>query len=124
MDIPRPDASRKRRIRQIIIVGAALIVILGVSVGVSRLKPAAPTVDRATVWIDTVKRGSMVRQVRGSGTLVPEEIRWIPAQTQGRVEKIVLRAGATVTPESVILELSNPELQQTVIADQQNLRAG
>jgi HlyD family secretion protein len=81
---------------------------------VARLKPAAPSVDRATVWVETVKRGSMVRQVRGSGTLVPEEIRWIPATTQGRVERILLRPGAQVTPDTVILELSNPELQQSV----------
>jgi HlyD family secretion protein len=81
---------------------------------VSRLKPAAPTVDRAVVWIDGVKRGSMLRQVRGSGTLVPEDIRWVNTQTSGRVEKIVLRPGATVTPDTIILELSNPELKQTV----------
>ena len=79
-----------------------------------RLKPAAPSVDRAVVWIDTVKRGPMLRQVRGSGTLVPEDIRWLPAQTSGRVERILLRSGAQVTPDSVILELSNPELTQTV----------
>ncbi len=70
--------------------------------------------DRATVWIDTVKRGPMLRQVRGSGTLVPEDIRWIPATTQGRVERILLRPGAEVKPDTVILELSNPELQQSV----------
>jgi HlyD family secretion protein len=81
---------------------------------VSRLKPAAPTVDRAVVWIDSVKQGNLVVQVRGSGTLTPEDIRWIPAITQGRVEKIVLRPGAQVKPDSVILELSNPELEQQV----------
>lgn len=124
VDIARPSSVvRKKKIRRAAYGTAALIVIILITVGVSRLKPAAPTVDRATVWIDTVKRGSMVRQVRGSGTLVPEEIRWIPAETTGRVEKIVLRAGAKVAPESVILELSNPELQQTVTADQQNLKA-
>ena len=95
-------------------VSGFLLVIVAISVGVSRLKPAAPSVDRATVWIDTVKRGSMLRQVRGSGTLVPEEIRWIPATTQGRVERLLLRPGATVHPDTVILELTNPELQQSV----------
>ena len=80
----------------------------------SRLKPAAPSVDRAAVWIDTVKRGPMLRLVRGSGTLVPEEIRWINTTTSGRVERIVLQPGATVAPGTVILELSNPELQQSV----------
>jgi HlyD family secretion protein len=115
MDIARsPDVIRKKKIRRALYAGAALVVIVLITVGVSRLKPAAPTVEKATVWIDTVKRGSMIRQVRGSGTLVPEEIRWIPATTQGRVETIVLRPGAHVKPGTVILELSNPELQQSV----------
>jgi HlyD family secretion protein len=114
VDIPRPSQARKKRIRRALYGGAALIAIILITVGVSRLRPAAPTVDRAIVWIDTVKRGSMLRQVRGSGTLVPEDIRWIPARTQGRVEKIVLRPGAQVTPDTVVLELSNPELQQSV----------
>ncbi len=124
VDIPRgEDVKRRKRIRQSIYAISALTVIILITVGVSRLKPAAPTVDRATVWIDTVKQGPMVRQVRGSGTLVPEDIRWIPANTQGRVERIVLRAGAQVTPESVILELSNPELEQTVLGDKASLHA-
>ena len=114
VDIARPSQARKKKIRRALYGGAAIAAIVLISVGVSRLKPAAPSVDRAVVWIDSVKRGPMLRQVRGSGTLVPEDIRWIPAQTQGRVERIVLRPGAQVTPESVILELSNPELNQTV----------
>ncbi len=124
VDIPRgEDVKRRKRIRQSIYGISALTVIILITVGVSRLKPAAPTVDRATVWIDTVKQGPMVRQVRGSGTLVPEDTRWIPANTQGRVERIVLRAGAQVMPDSVILELSNPELEQTVLGDKANLHA-
>lgn len=124
VDIPRgEEVKRRKRIRQSIYAISALTVIILITVGVSRLKPAAPTVDRATVWIDTVKQGPMVRQVRGSGTLVPEDIRWIPANTQARVERIVLRAGAQVAPESVILELSNPELEQTVLGDKANLQA-
>jgi HlyD family secretion protein len=114
VDIARPSQARKKKIRRAIYGAVAIAAIALISVGVSRLKPAAPTVDRAVVWIDTVKRGDFTRQVRGSGTLVPEDIRWIPAQTQGRVEKIVLRPGAQVTPDTVILELSNPELNQTV----------
>jgi HlyD family secretion protein len=115
VDIARSsDVIRKKKIRRALYGAAALLVIVAISVGVSRLKPAAPSVDRATVWIDTVKRGSMLRQVRGSGTLVPEEIRWIPATTQGRVERLLLRPGATVHPDTIILELSNPELQQSV----------
>jgi len=124
VDIPRgEEVKRRKRIRQSIYAISAFTVIILITVGVSRLKPAAPTVDRATVWVDTVKQGPMVRQVRGSGTLVPEDTRWIPANTQGRVERIVLRAGANVTPDSIILELSNPELEQTVMGDQANLRA-
>lgn len=115
VDIARsPEVARKKKIRRILYSAAALAVIILITVGVSRLKPAAPGVDRSVVWIDTVKRGDMVRSVRGSGTLVPEEIRWIPATTQGRVERILLRPGAQVKPETVILELSNPELQQAV----------
>jgi HlyD family secretion protein len=115
VDIARSsDVIRKKKIRRALYGSGFILVIVLISVGVSKLKPAAPSVDRATVWIDTVKRGSMLRQVRGSGTLVPEEIRWIPATTQGRVERLLLRPGATVHPDTVILELTNPELQQSV----------
>ena len=115
VDIARsPSVIRKKKIRRIIYGAVALLAIIVITVGVSRLKPAAPSVDRATVWVDTVKRGQMLRQVRGSGTLVPEDIRWIPARSQGRVERIVLRPGAQVTADSIILELSNPELTQSV----------
>src|SRR5262245_13643788 len=115
VDIARsPEFKRKKKIRQILYGIAALIVITVISVGVSRLKPAAPSVERSTIWIGTVKRGPMLRQVRGSGTLVPEEIRWIPATTQGRVETILLRPGAQVKPDTVILEMSNPDLENSV----------
>ena len=114
VDIARPSQAKKKRIRRILYVTAGVVVIGGISLGVSKLKPAAPSVDRAVVWIDSVKRGSMLRQVRGSGVLTPEDIRWIPAQTQGRVEEIVLRPGAQVKPDTVILVLSNPDLTQTV----------
>jgi HlyD family secretion protein len=116
VDIARsPDVLRKKKIRRAMYGAAALIVIVLITIGVSRLQPAAPTVERATVWVDTVKRGPMVRQVRGSGTLVPEEIRWVTATTTGRVERIVLRPGAKVEVGTVILEMSNPELQQSVM---------
>jgi HlyD family secretion protein len=123
VDIPRPDQRRKKRVRQALWAAAGLTAILLITVGVSRLKPAAPSVDRATVWVDTVKRGPMLRQVRGTGTLVPEDIRWIPAATDGRVERILLRPGAVVDPETVILELSNPELTQTVLEAELQLNA-
>lgn len=98
--------------RQIAFATAGLIVVSLVSYVLANLEPAAPIVEAGTVWNDTVKRGPMVREVRGLGTLVPEDIRWIPATTQGRVERIVLRPGTLVKPDSVILELSNPQLDQ------------
>src|SRR3954471_11887306 len=112
MDIARPSNAKKKRIRQAIYAAVGLLAVVLVSVGLSRLKPAAPTVERAVVWPDTVKRGPMIRQVRGLGTLTPEDIRWIPATTQGRVERIILRPGTAVKADNVILELSNPTLEQ------------
>jgi HlyD family secretion protein len=112
MDIARPSNLRKKRIKQAVYAGTALVAVLLMTLGVSRLKPAAPTVEAATVWRDTVRRGPMLRQVRGLGTLVPEDIRWIPATTQGRVERIVLRPGTPVKADSIILELTNPQLEQ------------
>src|SRR3954471_5689614 len=113
MDIARPDQSKAKRKKRILYGVVAVAALAGITVLLARLKPAAPTVERNLVWIDTVKRGQMLRQVRGLGTLVPEEIRWIAARTQGRVEKIVLRPGTSVTPDSVILMLSNPDVEQT-----------
>ena len=112
MDIARPSNLRKKRVRQAVYAAVGLVAVLAITLGLSRLKPAAPTIDAATVWRDTVKRGPMLRQVRGLGTLVPEDIRWIPATTQGRVENIELRPGAAVTAGSIILQLSNPQLEQ------------
>jgi HlyD family secretion protein len=112
MDIARPSNARKKRIRQIIYAVVGLAAVALVSFGLSRLKPAAPTVERAVVWPAKVERGPMVRQVRGLGTLTPEDIRWIPATTQGRVEKIILRPGTPVKANDVVLELTNPQLEQ------------
>src|SRR6185369_5478716 len=112
MDIARPSNARKKRIKQAIYAGVGLLAVVLVSVGLSRLKPAAPTVERAVVWPAKVERGPMVRQVRGLGTLTPEDIRWIPATSQGRIERIVLRPGTPVKAGDVILELSNPQLDQ------------
>lgn len=110
MDIARPDLADRRRRRNIAVAVAVLVATAGLGLGLSRLEPAAPGVERSTVWIDTVRRGEMLREVRGLGTLVPEEIRWLPAASEGRVERIVLQPGSPVEPDSVILELSNPEL--------------
>jgi len=112
MDIARPSNAKKKRIKQAIYAGVGLMAVVLVSVGLSRLKPAAPTVERAVVWPAKVERGPMVRQVRGLGTLTPEDIRWIPATTQGRVERIILRPGTQVKSNDVILELTNPQLDQ------------
>jgi HlyD family secretion protein len=112
MDIPRPDVAAKKRKRRIITISAITLGVILATIGLSRLKPAVPTVDRSTVWIDTVKRGPMVRQVRGLGTLVPEDIRWIPANTEGRVEKIIVWPGTHVESDKTILELTSPELEQ------------
>ena len=113
MDVPREGVAAKKRKRRIIVIAASALGLILATIAISRLKPAVPSVDRSTVWIDTVKRGPMVRQVRGLGTLVPEEIRWIPANTEGRVEKIIVWPGTHIEPDSVILELTSPELEQT-----------
>src|SRR5881275_2436571 len=123
MDIARPSNAKQKRIRRALYAGVGLLAVVLVSVGLSRLKPAAPTVERAVVWPDTVKRGPMVIQVRGLGTLTPEDIRWIPATTQGRVEKIILRPGTTVKANDVILELSNPQLEQQLQDAELKLKA-
>jgi len=115
MDIQRPESVMKqKKLRRLIYAGVAGVAVLAVTVGLAKLKPAAPTVDTSTIWVDTVKRGPMVRQVRGLGTLVPEDIRWITGLTDARVEEIVLRPGAIVKPDSIILKLANPELEQTM----------
>ena len=123
MDIARPDLARKKKLRQSLYAVVSVIVVVLITVGVSRLEPAAPRVDRDTIYLDTVQRGPMVRQVRGTGTLVPEQIRWIPATTDGTVERIVIRPGAPVAPDTVILELSNPELEQSTLEARLNLEA-
>lgn len=110
MDVPREGARKKRIIRRTIIGALILAAIPLITFGLSKLKPAAASVEKSTLWFDSVKRGPMVRQVRGIGTLVPEEILWIPAVTEGRVERIAIRPGAKVGPRTVVLVLSNPDL--------------
>ena len=116
VDIARdPAILRRRRLRQGVYAVAGAIVLVLVSVALARMEPAAPSVDRATLLLDTVTRGVLVRQVRGLGTLVPEDTRWLPANTDGRVERILLRPGANVGAESVVLELSNPQVEQEAL---------
>ncbi len=115
MDVKRDPAILKRKKqRQTILAVVGVLVLIGISAWVMNLKPAAPTVDANAAWTGKVIRGPLVREVKGSGTLVPEDIRWITATTSGRVERIVLQAGSIVKPDSVILELSNPDLREAV----------
>ena len=127
-DIARDPAILKRkRLRQAGLAAAAALVLVAVSVALARMEPAAPSVERATVLEDTVKRGSIIRQVRGVGTLVPEDTRWLPATTEGRVERILLRPGANVAADSVILVLTNPQVEQEALNARlvlQSARAG
>jgi HlyD family secretion protein len=116
MDVVRsPRHASSRRRRRWLGAAGALLALAAVTILVARLRPAVPSVPRDSIWIDTVRRGEMIRQVRGLGTLVPEEIRWIAAATDARVERIVMFPGATVQPDTVLLVLSNPELQQSVL---------
>jgi HlyD family secretion protein len=121
VDIARPSQARQKKIRRILIASGSLAAVLLITLGLSRLRPAAPLVENP--WIDTVKRGPMVRQVRGLGTLVPEEIRWIAAVSEGRVERLVILAGTPVKVDTVILELSNPELELQALDAESQLRA-
>lgn len=134
MDVPRGKSSaRKRRVRVALYAIVAIVAIAAITFGVSRMKPAAPSVERSTALIDTVKRGQMLRQVRGIGTLVPQDIRVIAAATEGRVERVLVQPGTEVTAGTVLIELSNPELQQGTVdilyqvraaeADYNNIRA-
>ena len=115
MDIARPDIARAKKIRRIVYGTVVILGFGGVSVFVLNLPTAAPSVDRDTVYMGTVERGEMLRQVRGIGTLVPEQIRWITAITSGTVEQIVILPGEEVTPDTVIVELTNPELEQQAL---------
>jgi len=124
MDIQRPSQAKAKLRRRLLIGGCVLVGLVGITVFLAKLKKAVPTVDKSLVWIDTVKRGPMVRQVHGPGTLVPVDIRWIAARTQGRVERIVLLPGAIVEPDSIIMVLSNPDVTQAALDTESQLRAG
>ena len=119
VDIPRQKPDRRKR-NAAWVAGALLALVLA-SLGLSRLSPAAPEIDRATLWIDVVRRGEMVRAVRGPGSLVSQDVRWVPALVAGRVERILVRAGERVESETVILELSNPDVQLEALEAQRQL---
>jgi HlyD family secretion protein len=133
MDIKRPPKSKlKKKIRNAVMIVIGVAALAGITYGLTKLKPAAPTIERSTAVIETVKRGEMLRDIRGNGTLVPEVTRWVPAPADGRVEKILLQAGVEVDPSTVIVELSNPQMEQQATdaqfqvkaaeADQENLK--
>lgn len=125
MDIARPDLKQKRTRRQIALIAIGCLVLAGVGFGVSRLKPASPEVDRSTVWTGTVERGTLLRQVRGIGTLVPREdrIRLIPAETAATVVRILVLPGARVQPDTVLMDLTDPQLQQELLNAQLDVQA-
>jgi HlyD family secretion protein len=124
MDISRPDIKKKKMRRQLILAGCGVVALAIVAFFVTRLKPAAPEVDRATVWTDAVKRGPLLRQVRGPGTLVPREdkIRLIPAETAATVVRIRVLPGAKVEPNTVLMDLVDPQLQQELLDAQLQLK--
>src|ERR671926_879051 len=133
MDIKRaPKSKIKKKIRNAVMIVIGIAAIGGITYGLTKLKPAAPTLDRSTAVIETVKRGEMIRDVRGNGTLVPEVTRWVPAPAEGRVEKVNLQAGVEVDPSTVIVELTNPQVEQQATdaefqvkaaeADEENLK--
>src|SRR5271156_2707220 len=125
MDISRPEFKIQKRRRQTIIVAAVALVLAAVSIGVLRLRPAAPAVERATVWTDTVKHGSMLRQVRGPGSLVPtqEAVRQIPAETEATVVRIRMLPGSQVKADAILLEMSNPQVEQAAVDARLQLKA-
>jgi len=123
MDVQRTGEAKKKRTRRIIWGAVALVAILLVTLGLGRLRPAAPTVDKATIWVDTVQRGPMQREVRGPGTLVAEDIRYIPALVDGRIERIPALPGVTVTKDTLLLEMSNPDLEQNAAEAESQLKA-
>ncbi len=123
MDIPRKSQARKRLILRVIYAIIFLVAVTGITLALRNLKPAPPSVERAAVWVGTVKRGDIKREVRGPGTLVPEEIRWVVAQTSGRVERRLVQPGAFVKSDTLLMELSNPQLQHEVLTAQSDWKS-
>jgi len=123
MDIQRADRSKEKKRNRILLVSGGVVLLALITLGLSRLKPAAPTVEKASLYIDTVRRGPMTREVRGPGSLVSVDVRWIAASTTGRVERQVLYPGAQVKADSVILELASPEVEQAALESEAQVRA-
>jgi HlyD family secretion protein len=124
MDKPiAPEVLRRRKQRRWLLILAGSLVLVLMTIGLSRLKPAAPLVEKSSIWMDTVKRGELLLQVRGNGSLVPQEVRWIPTVNAGRVERILVLPGAAVQPDTVLVELSSPELEQAAFDAESQLKA-
>jgi HlyD family secretion protein len=125
MDIARPEFKQQKRRRQIIWSAAGIVALAGATIGVTRLKPAAPEVERSTVWTDTVKRGPMLRQVRGLGSLIPSQefTRQIPAETEATIVRILKLPGSQVKPDTILLEMSNPQVEEEAVDAKLQLKA-
>jgi multidrug efflux pump subunit AcrA (membrane-fusion protein) len=125
MDIARPEFKQQKRRRQIMWSAVGILVLAAATVGISRLKPAAPEVERSTVWTDTVKRGPMLRQVRGLGSLIPSQefTRQIPAETEATIVRILKLPGSQVKPDTILLEMSNPQVEQEAVDAKLQLKA-
>jgi len=122
MDIPRKSAAKKKRVKRIIYAFTAVVAVGLITLGVSKLQPAAPSVEKETLWKGTVARGTIPRNVRGLGTLVPEEIRYVPAISAGRVENRRVQPGAQVTADTILMDLTNPEIEQAFVDAETQLR--
>src|SRR5688572_12029606 len=123
MDVARKDVKKKKVIRLITGLTVVVLVVGGISYGLTKLKPAAPGVEMSTLWPDTVKRGPMLREVRGLGTLVPEDTMLITATTDGRVQRIHVRPGTPVKADTVVMTLTSPELETQLLTSEFNLKA-
>ena len=123
MDVQRTDIARQKKRKRTLLIGVALAAVILVSIGLAQLEPAAPTVEGGSLYFSNVERGEMLRQVRGPGTLVPESLQWITAATQGRVERILVLPGTVVEADTVLLQLSSPELEQQIVDAESELRA-
>jgi len=123
MDIPRKNVARRRLILRVVYIVAILAAAAAITLALRNMKPAAPSVERNSVWINTVKRGNIKIEVRGAGTLIAEELRWVAAQASGRVERRLVQPGAFVRPDTILMELSNPQLEQEVLTAQSDWKS-
>jgi HlyD family secretion protein len=128
MDVARPDIARRKKRKRLVFSIVAILALMAVTIGLSRLKPAAPSVEKGSIWTNTVKRATsenpMLCQVRGNGTLVPEQIQFVQSETDGRVERILIKPGAQVTADTVLMELSNVELKQAAFDAEFQVKIG